>query len=294
MDRYPPTTPGWYPNPDDPRSLRYWDGGHWTGRSRPRPPWSSRAELFELSDDDMDRSVEGPVHPHELREPVASGAWSREWLSWRPRQASPTWHRGPGQHSSRLPRPPRIPPPAKLGPARRPLLALVCLVVIAVGVVVSSVAFISPYETNSLVMASDQGATLRFESVANKQCQATLPKYRDVLAWGTDGPSVMAASRQVELLGQRLNAVNTAQELKDPLAQWLLTLRQFTNDQDRYAAVVGPAPRGELQPSLARLSPAAQSSAANLRRQADVAARRADGYSSNLALTACRLEPSVT
>ena len=32
MARYLPTRPGWYRNPDDPRSLRYWDGKKWTGR----------------------------------------------------------------------------------------------------------------------------------------------------------------------------------------------------------------------------------------------------------------------
>ena len=75
MARYLPTRPGWYRNPDEPRSLRYWDGKSWTGRSRSQPAWAKRAEPFELVEDELDRSAEGPVHPHELREPVATGAW---------------------------------------------------------------------------------------------------------------------------------------------------------------------------------------------------------------------------
>ena len=33
------TTPaGWYPDPQSPDSLRYWDGGHWTNHSAPGTP----------------------------------------------------------------------------------------------------------------------------------------------------------------------------------------------------------------------------------------------------------------
>lgn len=33
MDEYPPA--GWYPNPDDPDSQRYWDGQKWTNDPTP-------------------------------------------------------------------------------------------------------------------------------------------------------------------------------------------------------------------------------------------------------------------
>ena len=132
-------------------------------RPRPPPPGPRGPEPFEFSDDDVDRSVEGPVHPHELREPVASGAWSREWLSWQPRQAKTpllaTGRRGRTTGSSWRGRHTAPPPPAKLGPARRPLLALVgALVMVVAVVVVSSVAVISPYETNGIVQLLDQAA----------------------------------------------------------------------------------------------------------------------------------------
>ena len=32
--------PGWYPDPDDGGSIRYWNGSAWTEKRRPRPEWS--------------------------------------------------------------------------------------------------------------------------------------------------------------------------------------------------------------------------------------------------------------
>lgn len=294
MGRYLPSRPGWYSNPDDPRALRYWDGTAWTKRARPRPPWSTRAEAFEPSYDEGDRSVEGPVHPHELREPVASGAWSREWLSWRPRQAIPAWPRGTGPQSSRLSRPPRVPPPAKLGPARRPLLALACLVVIAVGVVVSSVAFISPYEQSAVVEASDQAAAVQYAAQANKECAATLPKYRATLAAAADSSAVAVAAHQVYLLSKRLGAIGTSQQLRGPLVAWLMKMQQFAADQARYASIVGPPARlGDGRLVQPRLSPGAEVAAMQARRDAVNLAFKADNFASNLGLGACRLELAV-
>jgi Protein of unknown function (DUF2510) len=37
-----PEAPGWYRDPDGADQLRYWDGGTWTSRRRPRPTWSNR------------------------------------------------------------------------------------------------------------------------------------------------------------------------------------------------------------------------------------------------------------
>ena len=36
-----PRAPGWHPDPDDPASLRHWDGRRWGGERRPRPTWAS-------------------------------------------------------------------------------------------------------------------------------------------------------------------------------------------------------------------------------------------------------------
>ncbi|NMO04099.1 DUF2510 domain-containing protein [Gordonia sp. TBRC 11910] len=33
---YPATPPGWYPAPDDPRLLRWFDGRQWTEHTQPR------------------------------------------------------------------------------------------------------------------------------------------------------------------------------------------------------------------------------------------------------------------
>lgn len=35
-----PRVPGWHPDPDDPASLRHWDGRRWGAERRPRPSWA--------------------------------------------------------------------------------------------------------------------------------------------------------------------------------------------------------------------------------------------------------------
>ena len=158
MARFPPTRPGWYRNPDEPRSLRYWDGKAWSGRSRSQPAWAKRAEPFELEATNSDRSVEGPVHPHELREPVASAAWARDLFGPRRPRQSDAWHR-PGGRPSRPMVPTGPQPTVRLGPARRPLVLLAALVMVAAAVVVSSVAVMSPYETRGNPGAARRGGT---------------------------------------------------------------------------------------------------------------------------------------
>ena len=285
-----PTRPGWYRDPQGPRSFRYWDGRYWTGRARPQPPWAAQGASFELSYEDGDRSIEGPVHSRELREPVASGASSREWLAWRPRQAGAAWHRTPAL--SQAPRPPRVVAPPKLSPSRRPLLALMCLLVVAVGVVVSSVAFISPYETKPTVQAKEEVVAARFASGVNKQCAVVLPRYRGALAWGDDGPTIEAAARRVDLLSREIGSMAAPAAERGPLEEWLSMLQQFSSDQSRYGTIIGSATRLSGGRLIARpLSPAEQVQAAQMRQQATQLAARADTVSATLQLGACRLEP---
>jgi hypothetical protein len=290
MARYLPTRPGWYRNPDDPRSLRYWDGKKWTGRARAQPAWATGHDPFELNHEEVDRSVEGPVHPHELRQPVTSTAWGREWfLARRPRHAEQSWHRGGGSTTgpSRAPGPQ---PSAKLGPARRPLILLTALVMVAAAVVVSSVAVMSPYETKGSLQLLDQAADASFTSQANRECATTLPKYRPVLAAGVDGPSILAAALQVDFLRQRLAAIPAYRGIEGPVEEWLQAWTSYTADQRRYADIIGRAQhvKGRMVP---RPLPKPAQLAANVeRKQATDQAVQADGDSSNLALTACRLE----
>ena len=160
---------------------------------------------------------------------------------------------------------------------------------IAVGVVVSSVAFISPYETNSIVQASDQAAEARFASEATKQCAVTLPKYRGVLAWGTDGAAIAGAADQVDLLRLRLASIHTSEALRGPLEEWLGAVQQFTADQFRDAAIVGPAVRVSPGRLVGRkLSPLRQLAAAEVRREvAQVAVRP------TVSASTCRCLPAV-
>ena len=36
-----PRVPGWHPDPDDPGSLRHWNGKRWGSERRPRPSWAA-------------------------------------------------------------------------------------------------------------------------------------------------------------------------------------------------------------------------------------------------------------
>lgn len=272
--------PGWYRDPDDPRRLRYWDGAAWTGRSRKKPPWAARSEAFELHPDSLDRSLEGPVHPRELRQPVASGAWSREWFSWRGRPALQGWHRKVGPGGPSLSWVPHQQPSPKLGPARRSLLAVVCLLVVAAAVVVSGVAVISPYPGSQ---PAPLRADSRFAVLASQDCRATLPKYRAVLASGTDGQSVYAAAHQVDLLRQRLARVPAGELISATVVEWLDIWARFTAAERKYAALVRAGRRQSAQASLA---------AEQARQDGRNWAALADQLSANLEVPACRLEPA--
>ncbi|MGI8686531.1 MAG: DUF2510 domain-containing protein [Acidimicrobiales bacterium] len=37
-----PRVPGWHPDPDDPSSLRHWNGKRWGNERRPRPSWAAQ------------------------------------------------------------------------------------------------------------------------------------------------------------------------------------------------------------------------------------------------------------
>jgi len=278
--------PGWYRDPDDPRRLRYWDGTAWTGRSRKKPPWVLKAEPFEVCAQGADRSLEGPVHPWELRAPAYSAA-AREWLSFRLRSPLPArYRRGAGTVATRAALSGRPWPPAKLVPARRPMLAFASLLVVAVAVVVSSVAVISPYERGQ---QAARAAVSQFAVLASQDCQATLPKYRAVLAAGTDGPSVAAAARQVDLLRRRLASIHASQLVSPTVVEWLQAWQHFTADQRRYAAIVGPARGLAKRSGRERLGLPA---ALRARRDAGKWAILADQLSANLEAPSCRLEMS--
>ena len=294
MAVYPHERPGWYRDPDDVRKLRYWDGTSWTGRARRQPPWASRAEALEVGCEDFDRSIEGPVHPRELRQPVASGAWSREWLAWRGHPPIVAWHRRGSSGVASTGWAARPQPTAKGGPARRPLLALVCLVLVAVAVVVSSVAFMSPYARHEMAV---QRATARtdshFATLANADCHAVLPKYREVLARGVNGPAVAVAATEVDRLRTRLSSLRVSQLASATVIEWLGAWRHFTDFERRYAARIGRPVRDGGQVSSRKLGSRATAAAARARQQADRWASFADQFTANLRVTACSLEPSL-
>jgi hypothetical protein len=265
--------PGWYRNPDDPRSLRYWDGSAWGGRPRRRPPWAVRTASFELGRRAPDRSVEGPVHYRELRQVVSSGAGRRQRGPWRPRGPGAAT-RGPSGREAQWP--PELKGPAtpvKAGLSRRPLAGLVCLVAVGIAVVVSSVAFMRPYETRGYLQAANEAAAARFAAKAEKQCNQVLPRYRAVLAKGTDKEEVAAAVQELRLLRARLAAIPVAPGMAGPVEEWLSKLSEYADARAR--SVEGASAGGAVEATT----------------EASLAAERADAFSASFQLTACRLEP---
>jgi hypothetical protein len=290
MEARLPSKPGWYRNPDEPGSLRYWDGQSWTGRARSRPVWASDAEPFELAHRDFDRSVEGPVHPKQLREPVTTGAWARGWfLSWRPRQAEQGWHEREERRARPLPSAGPA-PSIKLGPSRRPLLMVALLFVTVFAVVISSFAVIAPYEGRGGPRPADRAAEASFITKAGRDCAAVLPRYRPVFADSVDGPTIVGAAREVDNLGDQLEAVPTATDMQPTVQEWLQAWKNFTREERLYAAIIGPAKQLPGRVAPRPLSETSQQAANADRRAADQLALEADVFSSNLVGTACRLQ----
>lgn len=71
-----PGRPAWYPDPDRPDRLRYWDGTAWSARRRPRPRWS--AEGPDIVAGPGANALEGPVRAAELPAPAAGVGTSRQ------------------------------------------------------------------------------------------------------------------------------------------------------------------------------------------------------------------------
>lgn len=291
MATFLPSKPGWYPNPMDRTSLRYWDGAHWTARYRKRPLWLSQQSDLEPWTIGYDRAIEGPVHPRELREPVVSGAASHQGLArWRALQAYRAWHRPLG-YAPGVRGPESAPAATKFGPGRRPLLLFMAMAVVAVAVVLSSVALMAPYDRpgDTAALATQAGQS-RFVALAGKACSTTLPRYRLTLLTGVDGPSVAAASRQVDRLRLRLSSLHPSAGIEAPVEAWLSDWQQFSVSQRLYASLVGPADHRSGRLVARPLSPQAQAAAMEAHRRALALARQADHYAANLHLNACLLE----
>jgi len=297
MAQGPPKKPAWYSRADSPGQLSYWDGSAWTDRSRPEPRWMAHTASLEPVDADLDSSREGPVHPHEVREPAVSGAWSAGWAPWKPNRPAALWHRGASQHPGAEGHLQRVAQPPKLGPARRPVLGLVALVAVAVAVVVSSAAFISPYATRGASQGEKGSTALSlFLAEADKECEATLPRYRDALAASDDGPTVAGAAHQVDLLRVRLASLPAVPQVDGPFDEWLASLQVLVADEDRYAAIVGPKDAGRgsgASPAGRPLGAQAAAAASQVHQQALAVEAQADRFSADIQLTACRLEPTT-
>lgn len=66
-----PRVPGWHPDPEDPTSLRHWDGKRWGPERRPRPSWAPGPRPSDLAT--------APGGPPGGGGPVPTPASRRRW-----------------------------------------------------------------------------------------------------------------------------------------------------------------------------------------------------------------------
>jgi len=95
-----PKSPGWYPEPDilpgSRRTLRYWNGRHWTDRRRPVPVLANLDLVSGMGVPHL-RALEGPARIAELPAPAAEISATREapaGLTDRPERTGPADVRG--------------------------------------------------------------------------------------------------------------------------------------------------------------------------------------------------------
>lgn len=278
MGPFVPTKPGWYPNPADRSTIRYWDGCQWASRQRPRPPWATGVADLNPAGDRVHAAMEGPVHPQQLREPVTSGASGREAPGlWRSLQSQRAWHRPGGLPPGPLGAP--DPGPAtKFGPARQPLLVFVAVMAVAAAVVVLSVALMAPYERDGLPRSTAQPANAQFILAADQDCRAALAPYRAGVLSAAAAPAIVVAADHVDRLRRQLSRLRPGAD-DAYLDVWLGDWARMTRLERQYAALV----------SSAQLSSADEAEALQLHRQAVDDAGQADSYVSRLGATDCQL-----
>lgn len=279
-----PSRPGWYPNPLDRATLRYWDGREWSGRSRPAPPWTSALVDFEVPSS-SDRAVEGPVHPRELREPVTSGASWREGPGrWKGRQVQRPWQR-PSVLADDQGSAPSNFPSAKFASARRPLLMFVAMVVVAAAIVISSVAVMSPYDRGAAPSYSTPSVDLTFAHAAAVDCAAVLPAYGSDLLPGLSGPRSLGllgpALRQFVALSSRISHLRpVGAAAANSVDVWLGSWSDLARDDSSYAKLFSPAESSSSQE---------QASAQGLRKLVLQDAQTANEAVARMGVKACEL-----
>jgi hypothetical protein len=286
--------PGWYVDPQEPWLLRHWDAKTWSERVRPRPNWLSRALVFEVQEENLDRcTAEGPSRPEEVQAPLAragrSTAKVAPWPLGRPRQTARQSSR-PRPQVPGLARRPRSATSNRLDQVRRPLVVMASLVAVAAAVAVSSIVMTKPpYDSASRLLAQNGQPSLgSFAKQASRDCAATLPKFRAALDAEADGPSITSAAHQVDLLRLRLAAIPISRDVAAPVKAWLQDWQDFTGYELRYAQLIGPAryPDRDARPSPRASGPAASQALYEAERSASTA----DTYSALLRASACRLE----
>ncbi len=190
-DRMDPSArrPAWYPDPDRPDRLRYWDGSRWADRRRPRPRWSTDGPpVLPVSEPS---ALEGPARTVELPAPATGRGSTRQVGPSSPTTAdtapgvpSPADGPPPPPHpAGRPPGPPGGPSGSGGGDegggggrprgGRRRWLVLTAVAVLATGMV---------WVVGKALVPAAHGPRVvndrHFISLANAQCSKTLPTLR--------------------------------------------------------------------------------------------------------------------
>ncbi|MBU4464425.1 MAG: DUF2510 domain-containing protein [Actinobacteria bacterium] len=75
------SAPGWYDDPWNPTSIRYWDGAAWTGHVQPRPGAEASAGTPVEPPASAAPTVPAtPTEPVTPTVPAAPGAWNTVWI----------------------------------------------------------------------------------------------------------------------------------------------------------------------------------------------------------------------
>lgn len=234
---------GWYLDPQDPTSVRHWDGEAFV-RFRSRPAWSLSADelvvdvdgRFGASGDWSGPVVEGPARPATERAATAAFGAAGD----RPARGSmslPTAGSPGAAHPSA--RPGGSLPATAMSPpwvnSRRPVLVVAIVVVVAVVAMISTVSWPTAH-LDGLAPSS------AFISPASQACAATFGAARSPTPAGPVALSASAA--QVDGLADRLDRLADQTGNGPQVSAWLAAWHRFAGDERHEAAALTPVATG--------------------------------------------------
>jgi hypothetical protein len=251
----PPTSPGWYRDPEDPAQLRHYSGRGWDGRRRTMPAWAIGSEDFvwvATSRRDGDPVPDGPVHRAALpasanatgqtMSPVdvrRSAGGARGGAPVGPRRAASL--SGGALHWSGGARPARR---AAWANPRTSFMVASTLVGLMVVILVATVGLSNRPSTDPS-LAQDS----TFIRSANIACGEAMGAIRSPpastqssAASGSMSPAaVSAANRNLERLATEIKALPIVASAQSPIQGWLDDWNRYATDRQRQADLAATA-----------------------------------------------------